>query len=266
MNFKVMPIKQLTLLLVFLITCYPVFSSASAKDLKPTDTNVYFYTEVSRPYYWFDNNNQPQGATLDLAVALMANTELQGVVEHVPWARAYLEAKNKPNVVLLTALRTPEREKQLQWLGTVHTAEAHLLSLKTNSNIQISKLEDAKKYMVATIRGYGSAEFLIKNGFVEGENLLLLSNQTQLWSMLHKGRVDLVLDNLTTANFDILSAGLNNEDVHSLLNIQELNMNLALATGHLTDKNTTELLRIGLQQLKSNGTYHQIMKKWGLVD
>jgi polar amino acid transport system substrate-binding protein len=243
-----------------------LFFSVFAQEPKPAHKKLRFYTEVSRPYFWFNENNQPQGAAFDLALALMAHTNLVGVVEHLPWARAYVEAASKPNIVLLTVLRTKNREKQLQWLGTIHTAQAHLLALKDNSKIQLIRFEDAQKYMVGTIRGYGAAEFFTNNGFIEGKNLMLLSNQTQLWSMLFKGRIDLVLDNLTTARFDILNAGFNSEDVKSLINIAALNVDLELATGHSTNKKTTVRLRIGLQQLKNNGSYQQIMEKWGLAE
>jgi polar amino acid transport system substrate-binding protein len=269
-------IKQRARLLVCWITCYALFSSAFAQELqsaalksaalKSADKVLHFYTEISPPYFWFDDNNQPQGVTYDLALALMANTELDGVVEQLPWARAYFEATSKPDIVLLTALRTDQREKELQWLGTVHTAQAHLVALKDNANIQLVGIEDAKKYMVGTIRGYGAADFLTNEGFTEGKNLKLLSNQRQLWSMLFKRRIDLVLDNLTTGTFAVLSAGFDSKDVESLIKIEALNVNLEMATGHFTDAVTTERLRIGLQQLKDIGTYHRIMDKWGLVE
>jgi len=243
-----------------------LFFSVFAQEIKPSHKLLHFYTEISRPYFWFDENNQPQGAAFDLALALMANTNLNGVVEHLPWARAYVEATSRPNIILLTALRTDIREKQLQWLGTIHTAQAHLVALKDNSKIQLTRFEDAQKYMVGTIRGYGAANFLVANGFIEGKNLELLSSQKQLWSMLFKGRIDLVLDNLTTSRFEVLSAGFNSEDVESLINIEALNVNLEMATGHFTDKLTADRLRIGLQQLKNNGTYQEIMEKWGLAE
>jgi len=74
---------------------------------------LYFYTEIPSPYFWLDDENQPQDAAYDLALALMAHTNIKGVVEHLPWARAYVEATSKPDIVLLTALRTKHREKQL---------------------------------------------------------------------------------------------------------------------------------------------------------
>lgn len=258
--------RQGTKLVAWLLTCCSLFMNVFAQEQKNEDKVLRFYNEISPPFFWLDDNNQPQGANYDLAMALMAHTKLKGVIEELPWARAVVEAANKPDIVLLTALRTELREKQLQWLGTVHTAQAHLLAMKKNSNIQIIDFEDAKKYMVGTIRGYGAADFFINKGFVEGENLKLLSSQTQLWSMLFKGRIDLVLDNLTTAQFEINRAGVSIEDVNSLMSIDALKANLEMATGHLTDPATTERLRMGLQHLKNNGEYQRIMEKWGLAE
>jgi len=148
----------------------------------------------------------------------------------------------------------------------VHTAQAHLVALKNNSRVQLVDFEDAKKYMIGTIRAYGAANFLTNNGFTEGKNLKLLGDQKQLWSMLLKGRIDLVLDNFTTGRFAVLSAGFDSEDVKSLIIIEALNANLEMATGNFTDQITAERLRIGLQQLKYIGTYKRIMNKWRLVE
>tara|TARA_R110000751_G_scaffold116604_2_gene216284 strand:+ start:34213 stop:34386 length:174 start_codon:yes stop_codon:yes gene_type:complete len=57
--------------------------------------------------------------------------------------------------------------------------------------------------------------------------------------MLFKGRTDLVLDNLTTAQFEIKNAGFSVEDVTSLMRIETLNANLEMAIGHLADRKAT---------------------------
>jgi|TARA_R110002096_G_scaffold241340_1_gene433326 hypothetical protein len=51
-----------------------------------------------------------------------------------------------------------------------------------------------------------------------------------------------------------------------LLKIDALTGNIEMATGNLTDRITTQRLRIGFQQLKDMGTYKQIMTKWGLAE
>jgi len=81
-----------------------------------------------------------------------------------------------------------------------------------------------------------------------------------------KGRIDLVLGNFTTAKFEILRAGFDVDDIKSLIKIEALTGNLEMATGKLTDQQTSQRLRVGFQQLKDIGTYKQIMNKWGLAE
>ena len=92
------------------------------------------------------------------------------------WARAFQETLKKPNLVLLSLLRTDEREAQFQWLGKVHKVKSSLASLCISTHIQLDSLEDAKAFRVGTIKGYGSADFLQNKGLVEAQNLRLISN------------------------------------------------------------------------------------------
>jgi hypothetical protein len=104
-------IRRRAQLLLCLTMCYTLFSSVVAQENKSSDKVLHFYTEIARPYFWFDENNQPQGATYYLALELMTHANIKAVVEHLPWARAYVETVSKPDIVLLTALRTTAKGK-----------------------------------------------------------------------------------------------------------------------------------------------------------
>lgn len=225
---------------------------------------IRFYSELVAPFYWLDDNDRPRGAALDLANALIEETNIVATVEHLPWARAFYEAINTPDVVLLTALKTQERSAQLQWLGKVHTANAYLIGLTSNRNLTINNLEQAKGYKVGTIRGYAAASYLRSHGFVEGDNLELLTQPHQLWSMLYKKRIDLVLSNLATGAFEIREAGLDPDLVHGMYQLRELTVNLEMATGKGTTANTANSLRLALSKLKQDGRFQTIMNKWNL--
>ncbi|GGW79022.1 hypothetical protein [Alteromonas halophila] len=56
------------------------------------DSVIRFYTEIAAPFYWLDENDQPQGASLELATAVADKAKLNATVEHLAWARAYYEA------------------------------------------------------------------------------------------------------------------------------------------------------------------------------
>ncbi|MFC3095560.1 amino acid ABC transporter substrate-binding protein [Alteromonas sediminis] len=225
---------------------------------------IEFYSELVAPYYWLDKNKKPQGAMVDLAMALIDTIGREASLSHLPWARAVVEAKKRPNIVLLTALRTPSREHELQWLGKVGQTDAYLIGLKERQYPPLKNLEQAKSLRIATIRGYGSAAYLLDNGFVEGENLELLVGIDQLWSMLYRERVDAVLMNMSTSPFEIIEAELDPNLIKPLLHIDELTIDLEMATGNATSQATVQQIQTALKHLKDKGVFSDIMKRWRL--
>ncbi|WP_343857628.1 substrate-binding periplasmic protein [Aliiglaciecola litoralis] len=255
-------------LIIFVsLGCFGVNSKekpVSPVSPEPLSSPLRFYTELAPPFYFLDPQGKPQGASLELAHALMAETQIPGRVIQLPWARAFRLALNEENIVLITALRTPARESKLQWLGRVSTPEAYLIGLADNPAAEVVSLEQAKNRIVATIRGYGSASYLQQQGFVEGQNLELLVTTKQQWSMLYKRRVDLVLSNIVTGRFEIRAAGLDPNQIVGIHRIDDLTTELDMATGLKTDEKTVNALRQGLKNLKENGRLQAIMLKWGI--
>ncbi|WP_189403966.1 substrate-binding periplasmic protein [Alteromonas halophila] len=168
-------------------------------------------------------------------------------------------------MVLISVLKTPARESEFQWLGLVHVARASFIRLTAREQLYIDSPEQARQYRVGTIRGYGAASYLKKQGFVENENLFLATNPEQLWSMLYSQRIDLVLSNLETDRYEIASIGLDPDKVTAIHNVEALNLQLQMATGLSTPEDTVESIRKALHQLKEGGDYERIMQKWGLL-
>ncbi len=226
------------------------------------ETKLQFYTEVAAPYYFLDEHGQAQGISVDIVNALVTCTSVSGEIVHLPWARAVRETHNNPNIVLTSVLRTPEREQQFQWLGTIDTARASLIGLHHQREAPLDSIDQAKDSIVATIRGYGSASYLAEQGFVEGQNLVLVSQPEQLWALLFKGRVDYVTSNALTGKYEVSSLDLDPNQLRTVLDIDELALPLEMATGLTTDSDTVALLTKALKQLKQTGEYHRILKKW----
>jgi polar amino acid transport system substrate-binding protein len=225
---------------------------------------IIFVGQAVPPLIVMDENNHKSGALVELAQALIDYTKITASIEILPWARAYEMGLNDANVVLLSVIKTKNREPQFQWIGKVHQARAHLISLKNRPEIHITKLADACSMRVGSVRGYGSAAHLVNNGFEEGSNLVLASNTEQMWGLLFNDRVDLVLSNFETSPYEIKSVGYDPQQVTDILEITALTNELQFATGHNTPRPTVEKLTEGLAKLKENGTYGAIKSKWGL--
>lgn len=245
---------------VILFTLCGITSQVFAKE-----PLVKFYNEIAAPFYWLDDDGNPKGASFELASALIAETKLNATIEHLPWARAFHYAVNDKNVVLTSALRTEEREQQLQWLGQVLIVRASLFQLSDRDPFLINSLEQAKKLSVGSIRGYGSANYLIGQGFSEKKNLILAANSEQLWSLLYKNRIDLVLSNQVTGRYEISAIGLDPNKLSEVYEIADLNLELQIATGNKTSPALAKRLSDGLIALKQNGEYQRIMERWGLL-
>ena len=226
---------------------------------------ILFVGEIVPPLIVLEDEQHKTGALVELAQALINYTKLDASIAFIPWARAYEMSLNEPNVILLSVLKTPIREPQFQWIGKVHQAKAHLIGLKNHDKLSVSELGDAVKLRVGSVRGYGSATYLINNGFEEGSNLVLASNSSQMWGLLFNDRVDLVSSNFETSPYEIKSAGYDPEQTKDILDVTELSNELQFATGHNTPISTVKILAEGLTALKLNGTYAAIKRKWGLT-
>jgi polar amino acid transport system substrate-binding protein len=239
--------------------CFPPFFC-----LDSYAQNIRFVGETTIPLLFENSQKEKYGALLELVNVLSAYTKLESTVELMPWARAYETALREPNVVLIAALKTPQRISELQWIGKVLHAQAHLIALKDRSDITITNIQQAKKYIVASVRGYGSAAYLLGQGFNEKHNLVLTSHQSQMWGVLYNRRVDLVLANLKIGRFEAKHIGLDSKRMRSKLKITELTHDLEFATGLSTPAATVLQLKNGLDALKKNGTYNAILNKWNL--
>lgn len=258
--------KRFSLVLVIFITLFFPHLSHGESVSSATTPFLRFYSEITPPFYWLDNNGVAQGINVDLANALFDTLDIEASIEHMPWARAYYEVEHHADVVLLSVLKTPARTSKLQWLGVVDVAEASLIRHKRRDDIEVSIWDDVYQYRVATIRGYGAADYLQQNGFEEGKNLVLVKSSKELWLALYTGRVDLVLSNYITGKYEVADSALNPDDIVSEFTVLPLNLEIQIATGLETPISHAQMIQKGLNTLKENGEYQRIMRKWGLAE
>lgn len=225
---------------------------------------IRFVGEQTIPLLYENTQQVKVGAMLELAQVLSDHIKVEATFEILPWARAYETALQEPDVVLIAALKTPQREQELQWIGKVLEAKANLIALKERSDIKINHIDQAKEYVVASVRGYGAAKYLVRQGLSEERNLVLTSQQSQMWRLLFSKRVDLVVANLEIGRFETQHIGLEPTLMHSTMQILELKSELQFATGLSTSDYTVKRLRDGLKDLKEDGSYQAILRKWNL--
>ncbi|NOU52609.1 transporter substrate-binding domain-containing protein [Pseudoalteromonas sp. JBTF-M23] len=222
-----------------------------------------FYAEDLPPYHFKNAQGNASGALVEITKAALKHADLEGEFSILPMARAYKELQERPDALMLSLLRTAEREAHFTWISQTYFADAYLVSLASNP-VNPETLSAAQRFRVSTIRGYSSARFLQQAGFSEDDNLVLVGHYKQLWQLLYKQRIDLVLTNTLTLQNEIIRSGLNPELIEKKLHLTNFPSQLWLCASKQLKPEIAAKLSTAMAYIKTSGVYEQILMRWQL--
>lgn len=223
-----------------------------------------FVAEDLPPFHFLGADKKPQGALVEVIKALMEKTKLSASIKLMPFAHSYDLALNQPNIFMFSLMKSADRNALFQWVGQSYKSKAFLVGLRSRSDININNLEEAKSFVVGTIRGYHSEDYLKNAGFATPNNLHLSVNYKHMWGMLFGHHIDFVLTNFVAIETELKSIGLDKKDIKPVVELHDFQGDLFIATGFSTPDKTVAILSDALQKIKTDGTYTKIMDKWGL--
>jgi len=140
----------------------------------------------------YKENDINKGSTIDILTILLKENNIETTVEYMPWARAYHIAETTPNTIILSMVKTTEREAKFHWIGIVSQLSRVFISLKDNPEAFVENIEQAKNKIVAVSRNGFSQNELIKQGFIVGKNLYVVSSMEKAFDLLLKRKVELI--------------------------------------------------------------------------
>lgn len=86
-----------------------------------------------------------------------------------PWARSYMLASTRPNVVIYSLARTPEREAQFHWIGRLVSIRYGLFALASHPPLRGSSLNDARQLRIGVTNNDVRAAWLRQQGFTDSQ-------------------------------------------------------------------------------------------------
>jgi polar amino acid transport system substrate-binding protein len=134
-----------------------LFAAWLAAGAPARAADVAAYTEESPPYHYLENG-KAAGVAVDLLRAACERAKLSCNIEVLPWARAMALTKLKPNALLFSLVRTPEREGNFVWLSPVVTEPVWLFGRPDSPAIQSTA--DLSRVRVGVVNGSSGADFL----------------------------------------------------------------------------------------------------------
>ena len=221
-------------------------------------------TESLPPLQIVQQDGSISGAMVEVVKALLKRTNIDADIEVYPWARSYQIAQEPSNTLIFSMFRHKSREDKFQWLGKLLTLNSYLVSLKTKKDLNITSINDAKKYSVGSIREDLAEHYLRENGFIEGKNLYLSSNYNVLWHMLYSGRTDLAFTNGMLWQYELEDSNLDPAKIQFVYQIPSFASDLYLAASLDVDKSVVERIKTALYQIKASGEYQNILDRWNI--
>jgi polar amino acid transport system substrate-binding protein len=175
-------------------------------------------TEHWPPYHYLSEDGKLQGSTSDTIKQIIVKAKLETSIDVLSWSKAYDIALHRPNTLIFSIVRTPERENLFDWYCPIaEPLEISMFKLRTRNDIKINELSDAKRFTLGVVRNDYANQFLQANGFSVGQNLLESTDEFANLRQLLSGRIDLVVQVKASIDYRLKKLGRLSSDVENAL-------------------------------------------------
>ncbi len=205
----------------------------------------------------FTERGVPRGLTVDLVQAIQQRLGQDLPIQVLPWARAFREAQEATPTALFATARIPERESLFQWVGPVVQFRSTVYA-RANVPVATRNLEDARHASrILVVRDWYTAQQLRTAGF---RNLQTVSDPVQGIRMLMAGRAPLMAGERVSMPRTLELAGVQPTQLRELFSFAVNDGYIAFSLS--TPKATVAAWQARLQELKRDGTFQTIYKRW----
>lgn len=213
-------------------------------------TNLRVVTEHLPPFQVSNENGEASGIVLDQIKFILNNISPQTEIEVMPWTNAYQIALNRPNTVIFSLIRTPERESKFIWISKLINVKTILIALNSSTAEYTTQLSNLKNLKVGVKANDAVGQELIKNGFSFDKNLIEIIDTSSSIKMLQKKRFDLVPANRFMLDYYCSINDCHTTSFKEVYVFDELDQDFYLAVSLGTEPSVIKQLREELSTLK----------------
>ena len=234
------------LILLFCLILFPA-GSGWAQDNAP---EISILAEEFWPYSFTSADYQaPRGILVDFARELLAAAGMEQDLQLLPWPRVMQQLRQNPNQLVLTLIRTPQRESLVHWVGPVAEINHALYGSVAMSNPPTT-LEQARDLYVATVVDDVASNYLEQNAFT---NLVRTSDHMKGLEMLTRGRVDLYPGNTALIDYQCTQLAGGCDNIRLVLPLVDLEQDLYFALSADTGESVVTAIREQFNRLIAEG-------------
>ncbi|BDU50662.1 substrate-binding periplasmic protein [Haliovirga abyssi] len=242
---------------IILIICFLISFEISLSE------GVLVVTENFPPYN-YEENGGVKGISTEILKEILKKADINYKIKVYPWARAYNMAETQKNILIYSILHTKKRENKFKWGGELIKTQSSLIKLKSRKDIVVKKLEDAKKYQIGVRLEDAGHQYLKSKKFKKFE----YTNKGGLNILkLYYSRIDLMLYDVSSFKYWVLKKygkkyNFSINDFEIAYTIDDLSVGLEFAFSKKTDDKIVEKCKKAFKEIKENGIYEKILKKY----
>ena len=235
-----------------------VYMVISTLTVNQTNANEIQFITAEEPPLQYHEDGKIKGISWEIIQLMFKDLgEETPDIKFYPWSRAYKLAQEEKNVFFFSIGRMEARESLFKWVGTLYFLNSYLFRAKSNTDIVINTLEDAKKYRIALKKDDARAIYLESKGFNPGS---LVTDNFQAIGMMMLGRVDLLAEAPLIVKHVAKEQNLDYEKLTPVYKI--MGTPVCIAFSKSTDDAIVEKYAKALQRVKQTKDYADILKKY----
>lgn len=217
-----------------------------------------FLTEEFFPIIFIENN-KPEGMAVDLLNEAGKILNIKPEIEIQLWNKSYKDALQNPDVFLFPTTMTKEREKEFYWLKPSLKKFNAYFYKRNGSKLSLKSIEDARKYKLATIKGYFSEEVIIEKGFT---NIIRYNTPEEAMKALMDKKADLAVFEDFRADIIVTKIGYSISDIIPVYKL--LSSELYIAISKKTSSEVINEWQKAFTILSRDKIYYKLYEKWFL--
>lgn len=196
-----------------------------------------------------------KGPTSDILKLLVQDQDIANKTRFLPWARAYQIAKTQPNTLVLSIVKTKEREPYFHWITKVSELKRAFISLKSEGSA-ITSFEQAKAKFTVVVRDSYSHRSLLKQGFTSAKHLYVVANIELAINLLLNKKVELLYTDPDVIVHYFEKQNLKATDMVNFVTFPETSRSSYIALNKQSSIQIRDKLMKAHQRIKNLPAYH----------
>ncbi len=244
--------RSVTLLLLCQLTSMTALAADGGLQILTTEEPPANYTV----------GGEVAGITTDVVNDLRARLAEKAAIEVLPWTRVYRTALTRPNTLIFTLGKTPERAEQgLVFIGPI-TTRKHVIYKRSESDLRVDSLDDIKRQglLVGGMRGDWRTALIKEHGIRVDE---AVTHQRSLKLLLMGSRIDLIAMSDIEWRMHAILEGLSHDRLKPAMVISEAPAYLAFSKG--TPSATVAKWQHALSDFQASDVPSRLARKWGKI-